>query len=267
MRALKWIVCIGLCFAFGAGTVVQGGDIAHQYGIEFRGGYGLYMNNSDPDSYAENFEGLSASGYSQSEYNESTGAISGGISLLYKSKEYFAWHIGLNVLSTDSATAIAVNPGSDDQVGRVFFNTVELFFTANYYWNLSPRFNVQIGAGPAFYLASLDREALGGSDIRYGESFYGAHGRSFGFLGTLGAELYLSDAISFKFGGGFRYALIDRFKYFIETQGLDGSVLKTGNMVYWAGTSDTFEVDFTGAFVEVGFRVYFEPEAAWKNHD
>jgi len=87
-------------------------------------------------------------------YDESTGAIAGGVSLLYKSKNYFGWHIGLNVLGTDEATATALDANNQVQAVRTYMNAVEIFLTGNYYWHLSPRFNLHIGAGPTFYFAS-----------------------------------------------------------------------------------------------------------------
>ena len=82
-------------------------------------------------------------------------------------------------------------------------NTTEIFVTANYYWHLAPAFNIQIGGGPAFYLANLDLEATQEAAAIYGAGIYGAHGRTFGFTGSLGAELFLSGALSLRIGGGF----------------------------------------------------------------
>jgi hypothetical protein len=272
MRALISLVCITLILIICTTTLALAGDIPHQYGIELRGGYGLYLNNIDPDTYVEKFQGLTANGYSQKEFTESSGALSGGISLLYKSEEYLGWHIGLNVIGTDSATALATSAQypNQDQQGRVYYNATELFMMVHYYWNLSPRFNFQFGAGPAFYFASLDLEALG-AEQQYGESFYGAHGRNFGFRGSIGAEFFLSNVIALNASGGLRWAPIDRFKYFIEVQsGLEGEAnidYKKAQIAYWPNSYDTFEIDLTGVFLEVGLRFYFDPLAKWKQYE
>jgi hypothetical protein len=268
MRALICLTALALVLSLCASYTVQAGDIDHQYGVELRGGYSMYLDNADPNAFVKGFSGTQ--GYTQTEYTESVGAITGGISLLYKSEDYFGWHIGLNVLGTDSATAIASQAGYPDQVGRVFTNTTELFVTANYYWHLLPAFNIQIGGGPAFYLANLDLETSPEAAASYGGGIYGAHGRTFGFTGNLGAELFLSGALSLRFGGGFRWAPVTRFKYFREVWDENG-VHKEGETVYWTnpdGTStyDTFEVDFSGAFAEIGLRIYFEPAAKWKKY-
>ncbi len=271
MRAFTTIIGLTSILTICAVSLAVAGDIEHQYGIEFRGGYGLYMNNVDPDSYVEKFEGITATGYSQKEFTESTGALAGGISFLYKTEDYIGWSVGFNVFGTDSATATATNPDPalGDQYGRVYFQATELYFAAHYYWNIASRFNIHIGGGPAFYMASLDLEALGGADVQYGNSIYGAHGRSFGFKGSAGAELFLSDAISLKIAGGFRYAPIDRFKYFIEVQDSEDPNIdyKKGEIAYWPNTYDSFEVDLSGVFVEVGLRIYFDPVANWKSND
>jgi len=262
MHTLKWSAFSALIIVLCAYHSAQGGEIKHQRGIELRGGYGLYLDMSDPNNFAEDFTGTS--GYLQSEFSESLGSFSGGFSLLYKTRPYFGWHIGLNILSTDSATATAVQ-GSQVQTARVFMNAVEIFVTANYYWNLSPRINIHLGAGPAFYLSTLDREVTTETQSVYGESFYGAHGRTFGFTGGLGCEFFLSSAVSLKVGGGFRLAPISRFKYFRELVGPEGKY-DQGEIAYWQGTFDTFEADFSGAFVDIGLRIYFEPAAPWNEH-
>jgi len=261
MRSLTWLTCLGLLsITF---VAAQARDIDHQRGIEVRGGYGLYMDMADPNTFAENFTG--ASGYSQSEYNKSNGALSGGLSLLYKSEPYFGWHIGLNFLSTDSATAKAQNTSGQTESARVLVNTVELFLTANYYWNITPRFNLELGAGPSFYLSSMDREVTASSQSAYGESFYGAHGRSFGFKGDLGLEFFLSKVVSFKLGGGFRWAPVTRFKYFRELVGPAGKY-NQGEIAYWPNGFNTFEADFSGAFLDAGLRIYFDPAAPWNKY-
>jgi hypothetical protein len=261
MYSLRRLTAVAIICILCAGASARAGDIVHQYGIELRGAYGLYLDNADPNTFVENFTGTS--GYHQSEYNKSLGALGGGISLLYKTEDYFAWHIGLNMLSSDSASAIAVKAGSTDQYGRIKTSAVELFFTANYYWMIGSRFNLEFGAGPSFYLASLDREVSTGADALYGESFYGAHGRSFGLLGTVGAELFLSNAIALNAKGGFRLAAINRFKFFREVTSTSGNY-KEGEIAYWANSFDTFETNYTGPFAELGLRIYFDPASGWK---
>lgn len=264
MRALIWLTALAFVLSICANNAVQAGDIEHKYGVELRGGYGLYLDNADPNDFAKGFTGTS--GYSQTDYSESVGAFTGGFSLLYKSQDYFGWHIGMNVLGTDSATATAAQLGDPDQVARVFMNATEIFVTANYYWHITSGFNIQIGAGPAFYLANLDIEASQSAVASYGAGVYGAHGSTFGFTGGLGAELFLSHAFSLKLAGGFRWAPVSRFKYFHD----EGDV-KKGEIVYWVNpdgtsTNNTFEVDFSGAFAEIGIRIYFEPAAQWKKY-
>ena len=261
MRALRGLTFLLLIFALG--TTLWAKDFDHRRGLEVRGGYGMYLDMADPNTFVKNFTG--PSNYSQTEYSESQGALGGGFSLLYKSKPYLAWHIGINFLGTDSATAEAENAGNQVEATRVLVKTVELFCTANYYWNITPRFNLELGAGPTFYLASLDREISVNSQDSYGESFYGAHGRSFGFKGDLGLEFFLSSAVALKLGGGFRWAPVTRFKYYREVVTSDGT-RNEGQIAYWNDTFDTFEADFSGAFLDLGLRVYFDPAAPWNEH-
>jgi len=262
MRALRGLALLLVIVT--AGTTLWAKDIDHQRGIEVRGGFGMYLDMGDPNTFVKDFYRIPTN-YSQTEYTESQGAFGGGFSLLYKSKPYFAWHFGVNFLSTDSATAQAQNASNQVEATRVFVKTVELFVTANYYWHLTPRFNLELGAGPTFYLASMDREISSNSQQDYGDSFYGAHGRSFGFKGDLGLEFFLSKAVSFKLGGGYRVAPVTRFKYIRET--VEGSgTISSGEIAYWNNSFDTFEADFSGGFVDLGLRVYFDPATPWNKY-
>jgi hypothetical protein len=260
MRAIKWLLCFAVIITTGLTAFAT--EIEHKYGIEFRGARSMYLNMKDPNDYVKGFAW--SPGYASNGYDKSVGSFGGGISVLYKSRPWFAWHIGMNVLGKDSASASA-SSGNLTQNARVFTSAVELFFTANYYWNITPRFNLEFGAGPAFYLASMDREKP--AAINSVTQFFGAHGRSFGAVGTANLELFLSKGISLKAGGGFRFAHIARFKYYEENPTLQGST-QIGKIAYWdspTGLSsyNTFEADFTGLFAEVGFRIYFEPKGDW----
>ncbi|MFH1862023.1 MAG: hypothetical protein ABH878_04345 [bacterium] len=265
MSSVNRLLCWSLIISGFISLNALGKDkIPHQRGIELRGGYSMYLDMTDPNQFNKDFTGTT--GYSQKEYSESAGTLGGGISLLYKTADYFCWHIGLNVLATDSATATAVNALNETQVSKIYVNATEIFLTVNYYLNVTPRFNLQIGAGPAFYLASMDKSIPSVAESVYGTAFYDAHGRSFGFLGTAGLEFFLSNAISLKFGGGFRWAPISRFKYFVEYSSPTGNY-KEGEIAYWHNSWDTFEADFSGGFAEIGLRVYFEPATQWKKYD
>ncbi|RJP74072.1 MAG: hypothetical protein C4524_13645 [Candidatus Zixiibacteriota bacterium] len=264
------MACIGIIIMLLAGGAAQSEDFPHKRGVELRGSYSLYMNDSDPNAFVQSFAGTAA----QSSFTETSGALGGGISFLMKSAPYFSWHVGLNVMGQDSATAEGLGMNGQDVSARVFINTVELFLTANYYWLIAPRFNLQFGAGPAFYMSSLDREVTGTYLGQSGSSmsFFGAHGRSFGFLGDVGAEFFLTPAISLRAGGGYRFAPVSRFKYFREISTTEGRS-NEGLIAYWPSadpnnpTYNTFEADFSGPFAMVGLRVYFEPAADWNPYD
>jgi len=266
MRAPMWLLCLGLMMLTGLTALAS--DFEHQYGVELRGSRSMYMNMKDPNDYVKGFPW--SQGLLSNEYTKSSGSFGGGISVLYKSRPYFAWHVGLNVLGTDSATAKAES-GNQTLKARALTSAVELFFTANYYWNITPRLNLEFGAGPAFYLASMDRENPNINYNNVSTPFYGAHGRAFGFVGTLGCEFFLSKAVALKLGGGFRAAHVSRFKYIEEIVQTDGST-QVGRIAYWNNSDgslsfNTFEADFSGPFIEGGFRFYFEPKGEWGHGD
>lgn len=262
MRTLKWLLCGS--FIITTSLTALASDIEHKYGIELRGARSMYLNMKDPNDFVKGFTW--SPGYQSSGYKKSLGSFGGGFSMLYKSRPWFAWHIGLNVLATDSATAQAYS-GAQSQYTRVLTSATELFFTANYYWNISRAFNLEFGAGPSFYLASMDRERSSGTNDNNGTQFFGAHGRSFGALGTIGAELFLTKGFSLKAGGGFRLASVNRFKYYEDSPSLTGTT-QVGQIAYWGSSNgqasyNTFKADFSGLFAEVGLRFYFEPKGDW----
>jgi len=85
-----------------------------------------------------------------------------------------------------------------------------------------------------------------------------------GFIGLLNIEYLLKPNMAVKLGGGFRSVFIDDIS-FIST---NASGDEKSYTVVWSDatgteTSAPYQLDFTGAFAEIGLRFYFEPKNLW----
>ncbi len=227
--------------------LVIAGDIHHQYGIELRGGLSMYMNMDDPTNWAKQ--------YSSNLDEEMEYAPDFGISLLYKHRNDFVWNIGFNHLFT-AKNSFSVGGGDyEETVGAS-----EFFIVPSYIFKPNNTINLSIGIGPTLMLASLDRTGpagLGGL-----AEFYGAYGRNMGFLALANLEIGINSKVSLKLGGGYRGCFVDDIDFIEDVDGTEFRrqvVWTVGNVA----TSRPYELDFSGAFGEVGLRWYIQPKKGW----
>jgi len=220
-----------------------GGNIHHQRGLELRGGMALYLMMDDPTDWAQQFYGSTS--------EDMNLAPKFGLSILYKSHRNFVWNIGYNHLFTAKT---AFGGGLYEEV----MDANEIFVVPAFIFWPEERLNFSLGAGPALMMASLDRNSpMAGS---LGE-FYGASGRNIGILALANVEFGLSESLALKAGGGFRSVIVDDIEF---TQFAGGT--EYNYQVMWttdtAGNESTrsYELDFTGLFIEFGLRWYFIPK-------
>jgi hypothetical protein len=97
---------------------------------------------------------------------------------------------------------------------------------------------------------SMDRSDTGGA------SFSDATGRAFGFRAGLGLEWMFKPMYGLHGSVGYRYAKISEISY------EDGSGAE--RIVYWVEAAQRrLQLDYSGPFVELGLRVYYEPATDW----
>ncbi len=205
------------------------------YGFQIIGGGGTYTMGDindyrHVDNWPENDE-------------DAVFGVGYGAAILYRAQEHVRFAIGFNVLGQDKTYI--------EYAGEEFEQTVsggELYFQAEYLVPFNEDFNVSLNFGPAVYSGSLDRSGT------VGTSFADATGRAFGLRAGLGAQFLFSDRWGLHLMGGFRMAKIGEVSY-EDRNGIE-------QIVYW-NNNRRVELDFTGAFVELGLRMYFEPATDW----
>lgn len=221
---------------------VMASAIYHQRGLELRGGMSLYMQMTDPTDWANQFSG----GVS----DEMTSAPDFGLSILYKSYRNFSWNIGYNHFF---AAKTSFGSGMYEEV----MDANEFFVVPSFIFWPEEGLNLSIGAGPTLMMASLDRNSPMAGNL--GE-FYGASGRNIGLLALANLEFGLNESLALKGGIGFRSVIVNKIEF---TKMVGGT--EYNYQVMWTDTAGnestrSYELDYSGLFLEVGLRWYFIPK-------
>ena len=241
MKKLTLILTLLLITTFSAATA---GDIYHQRALEIRGGLSMYLSMDDPVDWAQQFSSVS---------DKMEFAPDAGLSILYKSHNHFVWNIGYNHLF---ASRTSFDGGAYEEV----IDANEFFIVPSFILFPNSKLNFSLGAGPTLMMASLDRNSPMGSDM--GE-FYGATGRNMGALALANIEYLYKPNLAFKIGGGFRTVFINDINFIKTVDGQDYSYTVMWTNSAGAESNRSYELDFTGLFIEFGIRWYFEPKSKW----
>ncbi len=213
--------------------------LSHKYGFQIHGGGSLYAMNDVNDYRAAATHTTNA--------EEAEMGIAWGIAVLYRSHENFRWTMGFSQLGEDETVAgwLAGTPQSIVQQVK----GSEIYIMGSYLIPLNERMHFHVGGGPTIVSGTLDRSATAGT------SFFDAKGRSMGLRANLGFEWLITPAIGLNGQLGYRLAKVGKVIY--EDR---NNVEQT---VYWGSQNREFTVDFSGAFVELGIRLYFQPATRW----
>jgi hypothetical protein len=241
------------------------GNLPHQYGVELQLGGG-YLSLADVNDFvpATTFSGITPE-------NKINVGAQFGVGILYRQLTDFGWQIGYNrfVSVADSKFRITDYPRSPESWAEQTLSGSELYAMATWYlpytgdrWWLRWMKEVSFGVGPALYSANMDRsidiaQPDGGSHLTAG-SFADASGRSFGFTAALGAEIRLKENTGLAISLGGRLAKVNKLTY-KDTSDQEITVLLN------SASNATMPVDFSGLFLKISLRGYFQPTSDWRN--
>lgn len=218
-------------------------DMPRRFGIQFLGAGNMFAMGDVNDYRA-------AENHQTNDANANFG-IGGGFALLYRSHQNFRWTIGYSFLGQDGTEAAwLANPSDPNsvQVNEHTVNGSELYIMGNYLLRMGDVMHLSFSGGPALYTGTLDRRSSG-------QSFYDATGRGIGLRGGVGLQFMFGKSFGLHAMAGYRQAVIPKLVY--ENQnGVE-------QVVYWGGANRQFALDFSGAFLEAGVRLYFEPATEW----
>ena len=243
MKKLTLVLALILAIAF---QTALAGDIYHKRALELRGGMSLYMLMQDPSDWAKQFAPFTAS-------DEMEFAPDFGLSILYKSHHNFVWNFGYNHHFTAKTT---FGGGDYEEI----MDANEFFIVPSFLFRAEKKLNFSLGAGPTLMTAKLDRNSPMAGNL--GE-FYGATGRNIGVLALLNIEYLFKPSYALKLGAGFRSVIVNDINFAKSVAGTDYNY-----QVMWTDSAGNesnrgYELDFTGAFVELALRWYFTPKSGF----
>jgi hypothetical protein len=212
-------------------------DGPHKYGIELRGGFGMY-DMGDVPMTVTSMENARAG-------NTSTTADAGpmgGLSLIFRPLKNGIWEVGYNAILDVENT---VESTIADTNGSILMHANEFFMKAHLAPWIGDRINLQLGVGLSYYNVELQIQ----NDFTR-QYTYDAVGRCWGLTGSAGLEFLISDGLGINFQGGGRIANATHFSY-EATQGV-----RTGLNV--PGGSRPMEVNMSGLYGSAGLRFYFD---------
>ena len=234
------LVCV-LVFAPGSNSAYAY-DSPHTYGIELRGGFGIYdMGDVNPttDRMAR------ASNLSDAAATSDNGPM-GGVSLLFRPARHGLWEVGYNaILDVENTVESTIPDTGGFKNGSILMHANEFFLKAHLVPWIGDRLNFNLGLGLAYYNVELQIQ-----DDFYRQYTYDAVGRAWGLLGSVGLEFLLSDRLGLNVQGGGRLANATHFTY--------EPTIGVRNGLEIPGGSRPMEVNISGAYGSVGLRVYFD---------
>lgn len=239
-----------------------------KYGIELTVGSGYSVmenvNNFIPDA---GFINPLYMGSDEDDINISTQL---GIGFSYRSKNDFGWTFGFNRLTAGIPAVLEQkfrrnaffpeSQGAESWAEQTVAGT-EIYFTPSWYWDWNNK-DVSFNIGPAIYRAKLDRSIAivqsSGSGANPAGSFNDATGTSLGLLISAGLDIPMKESYFLTIKGGARLANVGKLT-FDDNQDVEQTV--------WLNNSSnaTLAVDFSGVFLSVGVRAYFQPSSDWRS--
>lgn len=233
-------ICAALILALGSNAAYAVGDL-QKYGVEFRGGFGIYDMGDVIPGVQTMQRSLSRAGLPNT-LSEVDNGFSGGLSFLVRPTRHTMWEVGYNAL-LDVDNTVETTP--DTASGQILMHANEFFFKGHLVATLTDALLLDFGAGLAYYNTEL--QVQDNLARRYN---YDAVGRSWGLLGSVGLEYLVTQRLGIAAQGGGRLSTANNFAY--ET----GSGTRTNLTVI--GGNRSMEVNLTGIYAQLGFRIYFD---------
>jgi len=233
-------------------TSARAYDSPQKYGVEIRGGLGIYDMGDVTNgirTLQKNLSGMRPT------VNSSTSSLlgtngdgindngpTGGLSFLYSPSRHTMWEVGYNALLDVNNT---VDTQPDTASGQILMHANEFFLKGHVVAMLTDRLHLNFGAGAAYYVSELQIQ-----DNKQRNYYYNVDGPGWGLLGSVGLEFLATDRVGIALSGGGRFATTSHFTY--ET----APGTRTGFNVLYG--SRPMEVNLSGVYAQLGLRLYFD---------
>jgi hypothetical protein len=212
----------------------------NRYGIQLQGGMAMYAM-SDVNDYR-------ATGAPTENEEDAEMGVAWGVSLLYRDSEHVRWEIGFSALGEDRTYTTWQAGAVTSEVEQTVSGS-EFFVIPTWMFSPDGAFLVSVGMGPTVISGSLDRS------VTQGTSFFDATGRALGGRAQIALQWRFAEDWALNLLGGYRLAKVGR----LINEDRDGNE----NTIYWGFNDREMSVDFSGAWVELGLRLYFKPATKW----
>ncbi len=229
------LVC-ALVIAAGSNTALAYSG-PQQYGLELRGGFGLY----DMGDVSQGASYIEEARPGNSLTTADSGPI-GGLSLLYRPAKHQLWELGYNALLDVENSIESTIPDSN---GSILMHANEFFLKAHVVPTIGDRIHLNLGVGLSYYNVELQIQ----DDFHHSYT-YDAVGRSWGLLGSVGLEFLLTERLGLNLQGGGRVMNANYFSF--EDSPGHRDILNI------PGGTRPMEVNLSGMYGSVGLRFYFD---------
>jgi opacity protein-like surface antigen len=231
----------------------------HKFGIQITGGGGMFAMDDVNNYFLTPDDDIAINDFNEAEFG-----VGGGMAILFRSHDRFRWHVGYNYLGKDSFEGNVTDLGTGISSSNEHAASGSEFYLAGYYlYPFNDAFHLYFGAGVSIVNAKLDRIT---SLADYGPAIYDASGSAFGGTATLGAEFMITNSFGVIGAVGYRLANVGTLTY----EDVNGTKDENGDLpieeyVWDAGNNDArkISVDFSGAYGELGLRMYFDAATGW----
>jgi hypothetical protein len=235
------LILLALVFvAMGSNTALAS-DSPQKYGVEVRGGFGMY-DMGDVKPGIESYQGTLRAAHIPSTLNEKDNGPAAGFSFLYRASRHTMWEVGYNALMDVNNKLDAPDSAS----AQILMHSSEFFFKGHIVATLTNRIQASIGGGISYYNAEL--QVQNNHTRAY---YFDADGRAFGLVGSVGLECLLTKRLGLSLQGGGRVANATHFSYRDQTD------MRTELSAVGGGRP--MEVNLSGAYATLGLRFYFDP--------
>ena len=234
---LSTVLAIGM---LSLAMVASAADIEKKYGVELRGGFGT-ITMDDVNNLADTLWG---SGLTTA--TKPSGTPLYGVSILYRSHPEFLWEIGYNAFPLASWESKNRATG---RVARMDISGSEIYILPTYVWGKPNGLTLGIGAGPDLSFAVASRSGHTTDAL----NFSNANGRTVGGMVKAFVELAMGKHNGVIVSAGYRNHYIDRIRKEADSGG-------NREAIVIPNTTQYLPVDYSGAFVQIGWRFYYEPK-------
>lgn len=232
-----------------------------KYGVELQlgGGYSLMQDVNDFVAHAR-FTGLTPD-------KEVNIGAQFGVGILYRQQDNFGWQFGYNRFAFIQNYRVSAYFTAEESWAEQSVKGSEYYALATWFKPMGSA-EMFFGIGPGMYTSSMDRSidvvVNPGSHITDG-GFADAEGKSVGIIGVIGYEMMFGENTALALQVGARAAQVGKLEY-TDQVGNDQIVYQDP---YLTGVSADanfakLAVDYTGVFLKVSLRSYFEPSSSWR---